>query len=71
MQHQTVTFGECRGFSITTIGLLRLHINNLKIAIREVLALIDQNTLSAVTANFEKCVQLCIQQRGSHFEHLF
>ena len=24
----------------------------------------------AVTANFEKRVELCIQQRGGHFEHL-
>jgi hypothetical protein len=45
-------------------------IDNLKIAIRETLALIDQDTLSAVTAKFEKRIELCIQQRGGHFEHL-
>ena len=45
-------------------------IDNLKIAIREALALIDQDTLSAVTANFEKRIELCIQQQGGHFEHL-
>ena len=67
MPHQIVTFGECRGFSNTTIGflrlhirlLMRLHIDNLKIAIREALALIDQGTLSAVTAilkNVLSCV---------------
>ena len=48
---------------------MRLHIDNLKIAIREALALIDQDTLSAVTAYFQKRVELCIQQRG-YFEHL-
>lgn len=45
-------------------------INDLKIAVRAALALIDQDTLAAVTANFEKRVELCIQQRGGHFEHL-
>ena len=45
-------------------------IDNLKIAIREALALIDQDTLSAVTANFEKRIELWNQQRGGHFEHL-
>ena len=45
-------------------------IDNLKIAISEAFALIDQDTLSAVTANFEKRVELCIKQRGGHFEHL-
>ena len=44
--------------------------NDLKIAVREALALIDQDTLAAVTANFEKRVELCIQQRGGHFEYL-
>lgn len=47
-----------------------VSINDLKIAVREALALIDQDTLAAVTANFEKRVELCIQQRGGHFEHL-
>ena len=46
------------------------NINDLKIAVREALALIDQDTLSAVTANFEKRVEMCIHQRGGHFEHL-
>lgn len=46
------------------------NINDLKIAVREALALIDQDTLAAVAANFEKRVELCIRQRGGHFEHL-
>jgi hypothetical protein len=45
-------------------------INNLKIAIHEALTIIDQNTLSAVTANVEKRIELCIQQGGGHLEHL-
>ena len=42
-------------------------IDNLKIAIREAFALIDQDTLSAVTANFEKRGEPCVQQLGGHF----
>ena len=48
-------------------------IDILMIAILEALALIDKNTLSVGTANFEKHVELCIQhyqQQGGHFEHL-
>ena len=41
-----------------------------KIAVREALALIAQNTLAAVPANFEKRVELCILRRGCYFEHL-
>ena len=51
-------------------GTIPSSIDNLKIAIREALTLIDQDTTSVVTANFEKHVELCIQQRGGHFEHL-
>ena len=40
------------------------------IAVREALALIDQDTMAAVTTNFENRVELCIHQRGGHFEHL-
>jgi hypothetical protein len=45
-------------------------IDNLKIATRETLALIDQDILSAVTANFKKRIELRIEQRGGHFEQL-
>jgi hypothetical protein len=45
-------------------------IDNLMIAIREALALTDQDILSAVIADFKKLIELCIQQRAGHFEHL-
>lgn len=46
------------------------NIDTLKEAIREILSSIDQDTMAAVIANFEKRVNLCIQQQGGHFEHL-
>ena len=46
------------------------NIDTLKEAIREILSSIDQDTMAAVIANFEKRVNMCIQQQGGHFEHL-
>ena len=43
-------------------------INDLKIAVREALTQIDQDTLATVTANFEKHVELCIQKQVGRYK---
>ena len=42
----------------------------LKEIVQEVVSSIDQDVLRAVMANFEKRINLCIDQQGGHFEHL-
>ena len=42
----------------------------LKEIVQEVVSSIDQDVLRAVMANFEKRINLCIEQQGEHFEHL-
>ena len=42
----------------------------LKEIVQEVVSSIDQDVLRAVMANFEKRINLCIEQQGGHFEHL-
>ena len=44
----------------------------LKEIVQEVVSSIDQDVLRAVMANFEKQINLCIEQQGGggHFEHL-
>ena len=42
----------------------------LKEIVQEVVSSIDQDVLHAVMANFEKRINLCIDQQGGHFEHL-
>ena len=45
-------------------------IQEMKQNIREILSSIDQDILAAVMRNFEKRINLCIDQSGGHFEHL-
>ena len=42
----------------------------LKEIVQEVVSSIDQDVQRAVMANFEKRINLCIEQQGRHFEHL-
>lgn len=42
----------------------------LKEIVQGVVSSIDQDVLRAVMANFEKRINLCIEQQGGHFEHL-
>ena len=46
------------------------NIVNLKDTVREVISSINQDILGAVVANFEKRINLCIENQGGHFEHL-
>jgi hypothetical protein len=60
---KTMSYAHCRQNFFEKFGILKMNITR---AIEEV----NERTLRKVARNMAKCVDMCIEMNGHHFQHL-